>query len=355
MASVVARIKQQTNEIRVHELHLMLNLIQLVLNVDSMKADAKLKHLSRVTNRELAKRYAPGTHENTFGDWINHGKKLMLLCAGGTLYLLPIIAALNLRTKITRQSSEEDILSLASALRRAKHGLWLPMVRRVMMPIFHMRSTTGGYIQTLRLHRNVPMPVSNQLPRMESFGFSEIQVSDRIFDGVQTHFPKLHPRSSEWDSTTVPAWKPLEDPQHIKPPPVYMMETPLKFEKTRSPVNKKNRKPFTNTQRDIAIDAPVAESLDDLQEMVDDLHVGGNALHMKDANGKLLALLFTVPEEYQQQLTNAAQHIHACMPGEFVWDNSTRENFTFRSCHYSWAQMLLMHTLMTLGRTTVVG
>ncbi|KAJ7211376.1 hypothetical protein GGX14DRAFT_565248 [Mycena pura] len=83
MASVVARIKQQTNEIRVREVHLMLSLIQLALNVDSLRADAKLKHLRRVTGKDLAQKYAPGTHENTFAEWVNHGKKLLLLCAGG--------------------------------------------------------------------------------------------------------------------------------------------------------------------------------------------------------------------------------------------------------------------------------
>ncbi|KAJ7475368.1 hypothetical protein B0H11DRAFT_2235678 [Mycena galericulata] len=83
MVSVVARITQQTNDIRVRELHLMLSLIQLALNVDNLKADAKLKHLPRVTGKYLAQTYAPGVHENTFADWVNHGKKLMLLCAGG--------------------------------------------------------------------------------------------------------------------------------------------------------------------------------------------------------------------------------------------------------------------------------
>ncbi|KAJ7815734.1 hypothetical protein B0H14DRAFT_3745164, partial [Mycena olivaceomarginata] len=268
MVSVVARIKQKTNEIRVQELHLMLSLIQLALNVDSLKADAKLKHLRRVTGRVLARTYAPGTHENTFTDWVNHGKKLMLLCAGGTLYILPIIAALNLRTQITRQTAESDILSLASALRRVKHGMWLPMVRRLMMPIFHMRGATSGYIEALRLHRNKPLPVGDQSPCVESFAFRDIEESDRIFDSIETQFPKLHPRLSEWNSAAVPSWKPLEDPHRVKLSPVYSMETPLKLEKTKSPVNKRNRNTFTNTQRTKAAGAPVAKSLDDLQEHV---------------------------------------------------------------------------------------
>ncbi|KAJ7155285.1 hypothetical protein C8R46DRAFT_1196774, partial [Mycena filopes] len=100
MVSLCARISQQTTQVQVGELQLMLSLIQLGLNVDSLRAEAT----SRITFKKLTAEYAPpGTHENTFRDWVNHSKKLILLCAGGTLYLLPIIAALNLRTFITRQ------------------------------------------------------------------------------------------------------------------------------------------------------------------------------------------------------------------------------------------------------------
>jgi hypothetical protein len=60
------------------------------------------------------------------------------------------------------------------------------------------------------------------------------------------------------------------------------------------------------------------------------------ALHVKDANGKLLAFFFKLSEEYRQKLVDAARHIHACMPGEVREDNSNRPDFTFRSCHLSW-------------------
>ncbi len=81
---------------------------------------------------------------------------------------------------------------------------------------------------------------------------------------------------------------------------------------------------------------------------------------MKDANGKLLALLVTIPEEYRQQLSDAAQHIHACMPGDLVWDDSSKKNFTYRACHYSWYarysekvfQFKLFSTCLTISQGT---
>lgn len=41
----------------------------------------------------------------------------------GTMYILPILAALDMRTVVTRQCSELDILSLANALRQVKRVL----------------------------------------------------------------------------------------------------------------------------------------------------------------------------------------------------------------------------------------
>jgi hypothetical protein len=38
---------------------------------------------------------------------------------------------------------------------------------------------------------------------------------------------------------------------------------------------------------------------------------------MVDNNGKLLSLLFMVPPEYRQRLSDAIMHIHISMPGEF--------------------------------------
>ncbi|KAJ7500567.1 hypothetical protein B0H11DRAFT_2189430 [Mycena galericulata] len=361
MSSVVASLQRQSKSLKHGELQFMLSLVQLALNVDSLKADAKLKYLPRVTIERLADLYAKGTHRNTFQDWVSWGKRLLLLCAGGTLYILPIIAALDLRTHITRKStSEADILSLATALRRAKHGMWLPMVHRFMVPVFHMRSLEG-YIQTLQLHYQVPLPVG-QIPRSVSFGFQDWKESDSIFDRVVTEYPVLAERSSDWASRAdewqtpsqcMPSWKPLEDPRRSQLAPIRLVKTPLRYKKSQCPVTKKNRDRWTEEQRKKAEHAIVAESIEDLDTKLADLHEGGttklgqyieinseilagHALHITDANGKLLSLLFTVPLEYRQQLADAIMHIHACMPGEFKDDDSRREFFKYLSCHYSW-------------------
>ncbi|KAJ7082082.1 hypothetical protein B0H15DRAFT_803446 [Mycena belliarum] len=121
MKGVVGRLTQQSKTLKIGELGYMLTLIQLALNVDSLKADAALKYKRKVTWESLASTYAPSTHPNTFQDWVTAGKRLLFLSAAGTLYLLPVIAALELRTYITKRStSDADLLSLATAMRAVR-------------------------------------------------------------------------------------------------------------------------------------------------------------------------------------------------------------------------------------------
>ncbi len=64
--------------------------------------------------------------------------------------------------------------------------MWLPMVHQLMMPIFYMRGRSSGYVEGLHLHWNVPQPVGSHLPEVEMFAFRDLEVSDRIFDGIET-------------------------------------------------------------------------------------------------------------------------------------------------------------------------
>ncbi|KAK7027070.1 hypothetical protein R3P38DRAFT_2527335 [Favolaschia claudopus] len=339
MPMVVARLKHLSTSIKIGELHYMLSLIQLAMNVDSLKAEGELNH-RKVSAPMLAKKYAPGVPPSTFKDWVSFGQRLMLLCSGATLYVLPIIAALGMRSEITRRdTSEDDLLSLATALRRVQHGMWLPMVRRAMLPMYHMRRSCG-YINSLKLHRHVPMR-EGEAPKVESFGFHDISTSDRIFDSVRTHFPVLAQRSSEWEATSSSLWKPLEDPEQVQLPLMVTVKTPLKFQKMPCPVNKRNRNQWTETERERAVLASRATSIKDLKAKASYICLlirdSRQALRLEDSTGKLLSLLFTVPAEYRQVLSDAIQHIYTAMPGALFKDeDSSRKFFQYYACHYSW-------------------
>ncbi|KAJ6471229.1 hypothetical protein C8R47DRAFT_1077328 [Mycena vitilis] len=350
--TLVARIKEQTDSLQLAELQHMLTLVQLALSIDCLQRDRAAKYLPKMTQDDLAKTYAAGTVRRTFVNWLVAGRKLLLLCAAGTMYILPLISALKMRTAITgRSSSPADIESLAKALRRVKHGMWLPMVRRLMIPIKYMQSH-NGLLQSLRLNYDEPVGVAEQ-PRSELISFDEIPRMDQVLDGVETNLLKLPARSAEWSMANVLPWTRTNDPSKVPLPKLRKVKTPFVFKKTPSPVNKKNRDSFTEEQRGYASKATVVTSIDDFVEKSSELHAGGKvvpntylqlntkmlngeALYIGDTTGEFVALLYRVPEEFRQKLVYAMDAINAAMPGEFKDEDSRRKFFKYLSIHYVW-------------------
>ncbi|KAJ7710731.1 hypothetical protein B0H17DRAFT_1123845 [Mycena rosella] len=90
------------------------------------KHEAVLKLLPKVTGEALVTMFAEwAVARKTFLDWVSAGQRLTILCAAGTMFLLPVIAALDLRTYITRTCTEEDIISAANTLCEVKRELIL--------------------------------------------------------------------------------------------------------------------------------------------------------------------------------------------------------------------------------------
>ncbi|KAJ7771977.1 hypothetical protein DFH07DRAFT_953265 [Mycena maculata] len=308
--TIVAHVKAQTNSLQMSELHYMLTLVQLALSIDCLQRDRVAKGLPKMTQDDLTDTYSAGTKRRTFVNWLAAGRKLLLLCAAGTMYVLPLLAALNMRTKITGEtSSPTDIGSLANAIRQVKHGMWLPMVRRLMIPIKFMQSHEG-YLCSLRLNYDVPVGVLEE-PRSELIPFHDVSRLDGILDQVETNLYKLPPRSVEWSMANTLPWTRTTDPKEVLLPKLRKVKTPLVFQKTPSPVKKKNRDAFTEEQRGYASKATVVTSIDDFIEKSSKLHGGGNvvpktyielnskmlnseALHITDSNDQFPSPYFSV-------------------------------------------------------------
>ncbi|KAJ7820862.1 hypothetical protein B0H13DRAFT_1921117 [Mycena leptocephala] len=343
---IVANIKVQTNSRKQASLLYMLSLVQLALNIDCLQQDRAKKHFTKLTLETLANTYARDTRPNTFRNWVSWGKHLLILCAAGTMYILPVLAALDMRSKITAESATAmDIVSMANALRAVKQGHWLSVVRRLMIPLKYLQSQTG-YLQSLQVTYNVPVQVGEE-PQMRSLGFSDIKELD-------SYLPALKPISTNFlpvhlNGTCLAASPGQESliPEKSSCP---------KY-KTPSPVTKANRDEFTETQRTYASEAPVAISIEDLEDKINAHCTGGEvkpnkyieinssilkrpsgpeALYITDVDGNFLALLFTVPNEYREMLVRAVERIQALMPEEFKDENSRNKFFKYFSVHYVW-------------------
>lgn len=155
-----------------------------------------------------------GKAQTTFTNWHTWGTRLLhLCCAGkyfdsvlnllfesdpllGTMYILPIIACLRLRTSFTTgyESTTKNINSLADAFREVKgefpfllhcrspfpdsfgsEGKWRPLVKRLIVAIQYLRE------------QNIPILDNYKFVRGEdTFQFSDVEQGDRVLGTVQT-------------------------------------------------------------------------------------------------------------------------------------------------------------------------
>ncbi|KAJ7157816.1 DNA topoisomerase [Mycena filopes] len=388
IGALVNYLKDRSHSMKLYELDLMLSLVQLALNVDSEQRRAKLAGKS-ITKVKLAEKFTTVSRV-VFTNWLTWGQRLLLLAGAGTLGVLVIFAALDLRTHITQQKhmSNADIICLASALREANHLKWLPLVNRLMIPLNYIR-TSPGYIQTLVLRFIDHTPTGKH---ETVFGFAHPLVADSIFDDIQTkcgpfffyltlpdvsslirpvaretkqsttstddassddEYFHLPARAAAWDFTQPTVlWKPLTDPEEVGLPKPFTIKTSLKGKKT-CPVKKKTRHEWTEKQRAYADKAPVATSLADLETKLKGIHqsgtsapgkyvelnsdtLEGNTLFIRDADGKLISLYFKIPEDYVASLRAAQDHIHTILHGEWKDEDSRRKAFKYLSLHYSW-------------------
>ncbi|KAF8145356.1 hypothetical protein K438DRAFT_1991879 [Mycena galopus ATCC 62051] len=343
----VERVQQLHVGLHQHELNYMLALIQLTVHVDRAKKEAALQGLPKVTGESLVACFASRVARRTFLDWLSSGQKLMLVAAAGTMYILPILAALDMRTVITRQCSEEDILSVACALRQTKHGQWLPLVRRLMVPLNHLHKHPSSGLSSMRIYFKDQGDTDTDI---SSYTFDQIEKLDNLFSEIETHYPRLPVRSKEWNNTSIDAWLPypISDP-----PSTITIQTPFTFKKLKLPFTQDKRDTFTNKERVKAAKAEVATSITDLDTKLKSMHAGGKRkrdqyigintsiagrkpLFIRDVNKKLLSLAFKMPDHIKQALYDAIILIQAAMPGKFQDVNSMNALFQFLSCHYTW-------------------
>ncbi|KAJ7780916.1 hypothetical protein B0H16DRAFT_1817130 [Mycena metata] len=334
------RVLQLINKSKFLDLQIIMALIQLALNVDSEihQAALKGKTLSKEAIGRRINKKNP-TSGNNFRQHVGWGYRFAFLAAGGTLGIIPIIAALELRTVVTRQMHAVDIDCVGTALREACHGKWLPLVKQLMLPIAYIRNRPG-YMQTLKLSYKPPVPPGESPKQIVVFGLNDYEVSDKIFDALQTNtiilqHRKIPPqyedreysfngfpgRSSQWDSApgTLP-WKPMPDAGDIHVPTPVTVTSPVKLGAVASkmPFKKKDRDTWTENQRGRADKALKVTSVDQLQEKINTVHEGGKAagnyievntgildkqaLFIRDKDGQLIALLFSVPDEFKESL-----------------------------------------------------
>ncbi|KAJ7038762.1 hypothetical protein C8F04DRAFT_1179434 [Mycena alexandri] len=327
-AAIVNRLDTLSLKTHLLDLEHMLALVQLALNVDSEIYTSSLtgKFLSK---SELARRYTKSeTARTSFCERVAWGQHFAFLCGAGTLGILPILAALELQTVLTRQ--------LNKALLYAKCNL--PMAQQLMLPINYILNRSS-YVQTLQLRQKIPAHAGSP-SKIVQFGLKDVTLSDSIFDQLQINVPKLI------------------DAGAINLPSPVTVKSPLKLGSTKCPIKPSNENTWTEKEHILAGKAEKVTSVEDLQTRLnthhkDEHHKDGRlksgqyieinssilkdqALFTRDTDDNLMGHLFCIPKEYKASLIRVIDHINTILQGQFKDADSREKPFKYLSIHYSW-------------------
>ncbi|KAJ7670478.1 hypothetical protein B0H17DRAFT_1183717 [Mycena rosella] len=306
MKGVISRLAYFQTATQLNDLLYMISLIQLSLEIDQLKIEAVKAHKRKPGLPAISEKM--GVERSTFQEWVTAGMRLVHLCAAGTLYMLPILAALGLRTFLTKKEHVDSLNSLADALREVSDSKWGPLVKRLMGAM--------RYIQT--------------------------QMIGSLFT--------LPERSALWDQADPSLY--TTPPTFDTFPEVVKIRTPLVLEKsTKVPFEKTEASAWTERERVFACKAEKIVDLAELEEKLNHIHstgksepgkyvqlnpevAQGKTLIIEDSTGQMLGTLISMPDDLVERLKAKVLDLETIMPGEYRSDDSRRPGYKFNSNHY---------------------
>ncbi|KAJ7490347.1 hypothetical protein B0H11DRAFT_1912329 [Mycena galericulata] len=289
MDAVIGRLKLYETQRQVLDFVQMCDLIQLALNVDNLRKEAVEAGNKPPGIRKIAKRYSK--KKSTFYEWATAGFRLLHMCSAATFYILPILACLDLRSHLTKAPAKSDIVrdinSLSNALREVSDAKWGLLIKRFMVPIKYVQEQKIPLLETYKFVRG-----------QETFGFSDVAEADRILDSVATGLYHLPARSSKWTLSPEELFEPPPEVPLLNRDDVINIQTPLVLPRTSTcPFKKNDGKAWTEAQRELASNAEVVQTPDELSRKLIENHRTGTS-----APGKYLKINSDILNGWKRRL-----------------------------------------------------
>ncbi|KAG1744837.1 hypothetical protein EDB19DRAFT_1960514 [Suillus lakei] len=136
-------------------------------------------NICQLYNKEVAKlENAPSEH--TFHHWYKHGCKFILLAAGGSFYVLVIIAGLEIRWKVASMAFHV-LQQVGNMLRQPGNGDKADLITQCIIPtIAWIRSQMPIFLQ-----RVFPSSFLTRVRAGDSLDCTDLELSDRVFDAFR--------------------------------------------------------------------------------------------------------------------------------------------------------------------------
>ncbi|KAJ7083293.1 hypothetical protein B0H15DRAFT_802778 [Mycena belliarum] len=189
-------------------------------------------------------------------NWYKAGTRLIYLAASSSMYIIPLIAAAGLKRILCKEDSIETLI--------------IPQ-----MVFIHQVTTQLKDVFSL----DFPPHESGSI---EVIPFQELDRMSERLRRFDFNYFQLPPLAQCWDALKNPIHSPVLpltlDNMNITEECVLeeiTIKTELDLKETPCPVNPENSDSWTKSERTKAAAAPMAESIDDLRNKLDDLHRGG--------------------------------------------------------------------------------
>ncbi|KAJ7922039.1 hypothetical protein B0H13DRAFT_2317802 [Mycena leptocephala] len=360
VVTIAHRCAQLELETVVNDFHQMMSFIHFALFFAFMRKSVKTKDFNFAILERECKDLS--ITQKRLQKWFTAGSRLVYLAASSSLYIIPILAACGMRSEICFKHSCKQIQVLAFTLSNPAiadntYSLTVAcgkLVREVIAPqmalIKQLSSTLEATLFCLSLPSAPGSPSS-------SLGFSQINDVRKHLRAFKVNFFPLPLPDPVWElletDMLAPAIAPVLAPARIDSgcvAPEVLIVSPLKLQKTSTPVNKQNRVDFTLRERALAANALEVKSLEDLGPEVRKFHAGGSrqknayigidtrlangkVLHFRDSDNRLVALVATnLVDTIPHLKTTLLTQLASVMTGE-VHDTKSSMDHAFLAWH----------------------
>ncbi|KAG6909605.1 hypothetical protein DXG01_016644 [Tephrocybe rancida] len=289
-------------------------------------------------------------HYKNFWEKVHQGTFLAYIAGAGTPHILLLMAVLQIRTKFIYrgQMSIEDLSGIGIALRQPPDVDVGKLVKTILIPFLRCLHTSPIPLLPLLYFHGSQVQLRNITPL-------EPEALDVILGCASMKYFPLPKRSPLWqyqnqDNLSIALQPVSQVPTTELNKRLRTMKTFKAFPYSACPIPRPSRRSWMAAQRALAMQAPCAKNLAQLSKMLSSrTHTGHgkyiqfdsricnrNTLLIQDAQSQLLALVITdFPKVYPQYNTELVTTLQALFTNELYKDDSSRDDYTFLSCHYS--------------------
>ncbi|KAJ7509969.1 hypothetical protein B0H11DRAFT_1900386 [Mycena galericulata] len=328
----------------------MLGYMELALHIQWLK---KSPQIQTVTMRTLADMCDnPAINEARLQKWLGYGSRLLYLAAAGTMYILPLIAAVGAKSELLKVN-RPVIEGITFALRQPPApGTTLilgqevgDVIRHLIVPQMALVKQWASNLDSSHFRLLVP-PELNVLGSQQTYiPFKDLSEIQKRLDAFDFNYYAVAPADPVWkimagEITSLPIPKPGQMQRTVESNCIgeeILIDTPLDLKNTPCPVTAETTTEWTAMERRKAAEAIEMTSIV-ASVMGNFLYVRAlptlisgfrKILHIRGADNKFLCLLATNLTDHLPHNNMFLSQVSSVMFGEVFKDLSNRLDFSY--------------------------